>query len=96
MHTLFPCAIETCGAPPFQWVCQTRGLAQTQFPENPQAELLKSVSYRDALDKQLGIMDATAFALAQEHRQRMRVFTIFEDNALITAAQNESFGTTIS
>lgn len=33
-------------------------------------------------------MDATAFALAATHHQVVRIFSIFEDDALIKAARN--------
>lgn len=61
----------------------------------PTAQLLKTASYHDALNKQLGIMDATAFALAQQHKQCIRVFNIFSPDALIKAATDNSIGSII-
>jgi len=63
--------------------------------KNPNAQMLKSVSFAQALDKNLGIMDATAYALAQQHKQKIRVFNIFAPEALIKAAQDNSFGSII-
>jgi uridylate kinase len=59
------------------------------------AKLLKQISYDQALEQNLAIMDATAFTLARQHKQRIRIFNIFEQNALIKAAHDEDFGSTI-
>lgn len=63
--------------------------------KNLSAKLIKRVSYNAALEKKLGIMDATAFALASTHKKIVRIFSIFEPEALIQAAQNPDFGSTI-
>ena len=66
------------------WKCTSvDGIYNADPKTNPRAELLKSVSYNDALLNKLGIMDATAIALAREHRLPIRVFNIFSENALI-------------
>ena len=49
-----------------------------------------------ALIKGLSVMDAAAFALASEHKLVIRVFNIFEKNALIQAAKQPLFGSKIS
>lgn len=60
------------------------------------AQLLPHVTYRFALNNHLGIMDPSSFALAEQYQQTVRIFNIFEKNALIKAAQDQSFGSTIS
>ncbi len=62
---------------------------------NTNAQLLSDLTYKYALDNRLGIMDATAFTLASENKQTIRVFSVFTENALINAAQNPQFGSTI-
>jgi uridylate kinase len=62
---------------------------------NKQAQLLKTVTYTQALENRFGIMDSTAYTLAQEHRLTIRVFDIFAPNALVTAANDRQFGTII-
>lgn len=62
---------------------------------NPQAQLLPTLTFSYALENRLGIMDATAFTLAAEHKQTIRVFSAFENNALLQAADNPHFGSTI-
>lgn len=61
----------------------------------PEAHMMKRVSYQDALNNNLKILDATAFVLAKEHNLKIRVFNIFKDNALINASQNEEFGSIV-
>ncbi|MBA3954171.1 UMP kinase [Candidatus Dependentiae bacterium] len=70
------------------------------YTKDPQvhhdAEFLRHVSYTTALDLRLGIMDLEAFALAQKHSLSLRVFNIFTENALLRAASESTFGSTIS
>ena len=49
---------------------------------NPKAERYDQLSHQEALDKRLKIMDATAFALAQENRMPIIVFSIREHGAI--------------
>lgn len=60
------------------------------------AQLLKQLSFARALSDKLGIMDLTAFALAQHHKQTVRVFNIHTPHALIQVANDSNFGTTIT
>jgi uridylate kinase len=62
---------------------------------NKNACRLASVSYDEAFNKQLGIMDMTAYALAYEHKKTVRVFDIFTKDALILVANNPTFGSII-
>ena len=62
----------------------------------PDAKLIKSLTYEQALEKKLGILDTTAYALAQQHQKNIRVFTIFAPDALLKAAQDTNFGSTIN
>lgn len=72
------------------------GVYDSDPKNNSSAQFLKRISYHTALEKKLGIMDATAFALAATHQQVLRIFSIFEDNCLIKAATNNNFGSTIA
>ncbi|BDC34675.1 uridylate kinase [Candidatus Dependentiae bacterium Noda2021] len=72
------------------------GVYDSDPAKNKSAQLIKQVSYATALEKKLAIMDATAFALAATHHQVVRIFSIFEDDALIKAARNPQFGSTIT
>lgn len=62
---------------------------------NKSSNALQHVSYQEALDKKLKVMDATAFTLAQENALTLRVFNIFEKNALLRVAKEPNFGSTV-
>lgn len=63
--------------------------------ENSDAKKIKEASYSQVIDENLKVMDQTAFSLAKEHKVKIRIFNIFEKDALIKAAQNKDFGSLI-
>lgn len=73
-----------------------QGIYDSNPAINENAKFLDNISYKEAIDKHLGIMDATAFVLADQHKLPIRVFNIFEDNALIKASNNKNFGSLVS
>lgn len=71
------------------------GIYDMDPEKHTNAQRLATVKYQDALEKQFGIMDATAYALGKTYKQRIRIFNIFEKNALLKATQSNNFGSTI-
>jgi len=64
---------------------------------DPQATTIKKMKYSAAISQNLGILlDTTALTLAEKHAITIRVFNIFETNALIKAAKSKDFGSLIS
>ena len=63
---------------------------------NQHAKLISKTSYKKAQKDNLKIMDKTAFTLAEEHNITIRIFNIFKENALLNAAKDIFFGSTIS
>lgn len=59
------------------------------------AQFLPNLTFEYALQKKLAIMDSTAFSLANQHKKSIRVFSIFEKDALIKAAEDPKFGSLI-
>ncbi len=59
---------------------------------NPDAKRIKKLSFTQAIEQHLGVMDLTAYAMAEQYKKRIRVFDIFTPNALIQATQNPDFG----
>jgi uridylate kinase len=59
------------------------------------AKLLPDVSYAYALENHIAVMDATAFAMAHEQNLMIRVFNIFEADAIIRATHDKTFGSSI-
>lgn len=62
---------------------------------NPHAKRLARVTYTQALREKLGIMDMTAYALAETYRKTIRIFDVFSPNALVQAAEDKNFGSFI-
>lgn len=50
--------------------------------KDPDAKLLPEVTYREAIDRRLQVMDAAAFSLCEENRMPMIVFDVRERGAL--------------
>jgi len=63
--------------------------------KNPNARRYTRVSYMDALQKQLKIMDSTAFSLCMDNKMPILVFNIEENGCLLRAAQGEPVGTLV-
>lgn len=61
---------------------------------SPDAQFMHTLSYKEALEKELGIMDLSAFALAEHYKMPLRIFNIFSEDALIQAAYH-NLGSTI-
>lgn len=59
------------------------------------ANIIKEITFKDAVLQNLKIMDATAFVLAREYKLPIRVFNIFHKDALVKAAQDSSFGSIV-
>lgn len=69
------------------------------YTKDPQkhvdAKKLSNVTFAQAIEQNLGIMDLTAYAMAEQYKQRIRIFDIFAPNALLNAANDKNFGSTI-
>lgn len=59
------------------------------------ATMLPRLTHEEAIQRAIGIMDATALTLAQEQNMPIRVFNLFDHNALLTAAQTADIGSII-
>jgi uridylate kinase len=61
----------------------------------PEAKRYVKLSYEDAIDKRLDVMDATAFTLAEEHQVKIVVFNVKKKDSILKAVRGEDIGTTI-
>jgi len=59
------------------------------------AKKFDDLRYRDLLEKRLGVMDATAAALAEERDIPIIVFDISRPDAMVRAARGEHIGTLV-
>jgi uridylate kinase len=61
----------------------------------PDAKRYDKLSYSEALERELGVMDLTAFCLARDHKKHIRVFNMTKAGALMRVLQGENEGTLI-
>ena len=64
--------------------------------KDPEATRFEALSFEEVMQKQLKIMDLTAFALASEHHMPIRVFSMTKSGAFMRAALGEREGTVVS
>ncbi|MDD5568835.1 MAG: UMP kinase [Candidatus Pacebacteria bacterium] len=64
--------------------------------ENADAKLYKQLSYEEAIDKKLKVMDGTAFVLCRENKKPIIVFNVKDILNIGKALRGESFGTLVS
>lgn len=62
---------------------------------NPDAEFYPSISFDDAIDKRLNVMDATALVLCRDHQLKLRVVNIFDKGAIKRVVGGEDIGTLV-
>lgn len=63
--------------------------------KNPNASRYSEISFDDAISQNLGIMDATAFALCRDQKMPIKVFSIFKSGALKRVVMGEDEGTLV-
>jgi uridylate kinase len=59
------------------------------------AKKYDDLMYRDLLEKRLGVMDATAAALAEDRKMPIIVFNVDEKDAMLRAVRGEHVGTLV-
>lgn len=64
--------------------------------KNPQAKLFRELSYQQALEQNLNVMDATAFALCQKQKVPIIIFNINRLDDIDQILEGHSFGTLVS
>ena len=63
--------------------------------KDPNATRFSHITYRDILQRQLGVMDLTAITLCQENRLPIVVFDVGQRGNLLRLVQGEAVGTTV-
>jgi len=64
--------------------------------KNPKATRYEQLTYEQAIDQRLGVMDITAMVMCHENDLDMVVCNISEPNALLAIARGESLGTRVT
>jgi uridylate kinase len=71
------------------------GVYSADPKKDPSAIRFDRISHQEALEKNLKIMDATAFALARENHMPIIVFSIREQGAIETVLRGKGHFTTV-
>ncbi len=64
--------------------------------KNPNAKKFEKLSYMEALNLRLEVMDITALSLCMENKLPIIVFNLSEPNSLERAVMGESIGTRVA
>lgn len=60
------------------------------------AKQIKTITFKDAIDKRLKFMDLTALCMAEEHNLKVKVFDLFQENSLLKAVEDSNFGSLVT
>jgi uridylate kinase len=71
------------------------GVYNADPAKDPSAVRYQSLSFDEAISKNLKVMDATAFALCRDQRLPIRVLSVFKKGALLAAVRGDSEGTLV-
>lgn len=71
------------------------GVYSADPAKDPSAVKYSALSYKEALDKELAVMDLTAFCLARDHNKNIRVFNMTTSGALKNVILGADEGTLI-
>ncbi|QSA98007.1 UMP kinase [Methylococcus sp. EFPC2] len=63
--------------------------------KDPNARFYARLTYDEALDQRLNVMDATALVLCRDHRMPLRVMNVFQPGAVMRLVQGEDIGSLI-
>lgn len=72
------------------------GIYDSDPMKNPEAKKYDHISYDQAIDQRLAVMDITAMVLCNENKLDMAVCNISASNALLAIARGESLGTSVT
>ena len=71
------------------------GVYDSDPRKNKNAKLYQKLSFKEAIEKDLNVMDSTAFALAQEEKKPIMVFNIKQLGDISKALQGKTLGTLV-
>jgi uridylate kinase len=64
--------------------------------KNPRAKRFSQITYLEALQKQLKVMDSTAFSLCMDNKMPIIVFDLFEPHNIKRVVMGERIGTLVT
>jgi uridylate kinase len=72
------------------------GIYDSDPKKNPNAKRFRHVTYLEALQRQLKVMDSTAFSLCMDNKMPIIVFDLFTPNNLTRVVTGEEVGTLVT
>jgi uridylate kinase len=75
---------------------KVNGIYDSDPKKNPDAKRYEKLTFREALEKRLSVMDLTAFTLCEENNLPVLVLNFWEDGALEAAIRGEGIGTLVT
>ena len=72
------------------------GIYDSDPKKNPKAKRYSKITYLDALQQQLKVMDSTAFSLCMDNEMPIIVFNFFEPGNLARVVRGEPVGTAVT
>ena len=71
------------------------GIYSADPKKDPNATRYSDITFDEAISKNLGVMDATAFALCRDQKMPIKVFSIFKEGGLMRVIKGEDEGTLV-
>ena len=71
------------------------GVFDSDPAKNPHAKRYQTLTYSEAIEKNLGVMDMTAIVMCRDNNLPLRVFNLNEVGALPATMRDSSIGTTV-
>ncbi len=72
------------------------GIYDCDPKKNPGAKRYSRITYLEALQRQLKVMDSTAFSMCMDNHMPIVVFDLFAPNNLVRVVRGETVGTVVS
>jgi uridylate kinase len=83
------------GADAFLHATQIDDIYTADPRKDPDAQLLREIGYQEALERQLRVMDATAFSLCMENRMPIHVFDLGVRGNVLRVLRGEPVGSVV-
>lgn len=74
---------------------KVNGVYDSDPAKNPDAKRYQSLTYNEAIEKNLGVMDMTAIVMCRDNNLPLRVFNLNDEGALPATMNDSSIGTTV-
>lgn len=71
------------------------GIYSTDPLKDQTAQLYERLSYKEVLEKELGVMDLASFCQCRDHGVKLRVFNINKPNAILNIVMGKNEGTLV-